>query len=683
MEVVVCLFVFQFLVQLALQHSPHRGPSLFWTIYNLTDITPGDSPQALWQAQYLLHGLDRVAGFELFSLFDRPFFAGLVTLTPLCSAGLCPGIQFDAHGPEVQAAYASLWVVLNSVVVFALLVMLRAFLSARRSLLLLILFVSGPFVMFNTIGLWPKLFALYVLVCAVVLAVERRTIMAIGCAAIAFFVHGSFLWIHLAFGLTMTVLLWVWRTPGMPSQTWRRMMASLAMTCAPPFIWFCIGVLADAANPLRDYYLYNVSTTAGLTTSPEEIRSAFYENTHLVNLFVVGVVNLLKAMLPLGLIDVVTDFSLVGSKATLYVLGHKWYEVVRDRPFYAFGVVMAIVAFLGGVRTWKRYTLAPAVVLVVGLVPLVPAAMIYRRDDHFITAVMMFVIIVPAMFSALAVRGLSVRGLAYVSCLVLGEHTLVYLTRFRHVEYAGEVVSWYPGVVLGLVACTAAIVVVLLRWETQAAVRTGDNRETEPQLGGVREDGLTRWRAEIPENARGLIRIGYVVSIVGFVFAPIAVNTLVFGEEKAAYGENAKLSVWSDIEFERNGGGQIGLERQMTVGGEERRAIWFNSGQRLVFEGIRVAKGSRFLSHVAVVPHYVEHEEFGPVEFIVSVRTKWGSHEMGRLEIDPKARLEDRRWHEFTLHSGVLEAEEVDLLLSVEASVDGVWTLWSDPRIES
>jgi hypothetical protein len=438
-----------FAILVAFHFGVARGDNLFWSIYKLTAITPGDSPQGLLQAQYLLHG-QSLTGLRDFSLFDRPFLGGLISLAALTSIGMPPGTVFNDFPTDQAYSYIALWVWMNSAFALALLAIARRFATNRRVFVACALMLMAPFVVFNIIGAWPKLFAAYIACCAALLAVKGHWRWAVIFSGISFFTHGSFLWSHLS--MCGVLALCVMFSPNaiatMRLRIWHSALLTI-LAIAFPAAWFLTEHYMGAMSPLRTYYLYDVPVNYGFAHTAEEIVKPFYSSTSPGNLALLPFMNLFKALLPHEILFFIFSFSYAGMEMDLRRMASALFYTQFNRPLFALCLTSGLVAMIGLRREMARnwhFALAVAAFFVL---PLIPGMGLYRRNDHFITPVMVFAML-PLLIAFCAEIGrLSRRGLMAVVTLAMGEFALVYWSRYPSVRYAGEFYEYYLWLSLG------------------------------------------------------------------------------------------------------------------------------------------------------------------------------------------------------------------------------------------
>src|SRR6202789_1360780 len=241
----------------AYQLGPGQGSDWFWTIYRLTIITPGDSPQSMFQAQYLLYG-HNLQGAAEFSLFDRPFFGGLITLFALKSFGVQPSAVYYQNTDLISSLYVGLWIWLNSLFFLGIIILARNAKLKNRIVFIYFIIAASPFIVFNVIGLWPKLFAVYILICALSLASEGKRGLSVIVSGLSFLSHGSFLWARMAFAGTL-VLISLFEKGAITRAKITPIVGLCLTAMFIPAVWFYTGHKLGFPTPLQTYYLYDVS----------------------------------------------------------------------------------------------------------------------------------------------------------------------------------------------------------------------------------------------------------------------------------------------------------------------------------------------------------------------------------------------------------------------------------------
>lgn len=307
-----------YVVLLSFHYGPARGSTIFWSIFSLTNVTPGDSPQSAFQAQYLLFGHQLISAGQ-FALFDRPFLGGIVTAGTLPAFGIHFQPKFYDYSELTAFAYTNLWIAINSIAALSLLNVVERFSNGRSTLIISMLLLASPFLVFNTIGLWPKLLALSLVHLACSQALRQNWIIAILLSGASFLAHGSFLWAHLSFGGALILILLVQRDKF--GITWPR-LAALPFACAAvPIAWFAAEHIVGGATPLRMYYLYNVQVAYGLDHTAEQIAQEFYSSTNAANIAVLPWMNMIKGILPIETLDMILNYRLSNEAISWRTLG--------------------------------------------------------------------------------------------------------------------------------------------------------------------------------------------------------------------------------------------------------------------------------------------------------------------------------------------------------------------------
>lgn len=434
-----------YVLLVSFHHSPARGDTLFWSIYNLTNITPGDSPQAAFQAQYLVHQGQLLAG-ESFALFDRPFLGGIITAATLPALGLSLSERFYDYSTTLALAYSSLWMAINAIVVLPLLHIIHRYSQGRTAHVISVLLLASPFLVFNTIGLWPKLLGLALLCLACTQALRQRWGIAALLSGIAFFAHGSFLWSHIALCGVMFFALAVegWRARQLP---WAAVSIVLAMTVAVPAIWFIAEDVYGGATPLRTYYLYNVDVAYGLHHSAEKIAAEFYASTNATNLAVLPWMNLAKGVLPIEMLDLVLNFKLTDQATGWRALGESLFRNQFMRIWFALGLIGGVITLRGLFSAQSSRWLPRLALVAFFLLPLIPGLGLYRRDDHFLLPVMLFAAIPVLISFCIGLRSLRPMTITLVALAMLAEYLMIYYWRYPPGRFVGEFHAHYLVVV--------------------------------------------------------------------------------------------------------------------------------------------------------------------------------------------------------------------------------------------
>jgi hypothetical protein len=286
-------------------------------------------------------------------------------------------------------------------------------------------------------------------------ALGQRWLTAVALSGVAFLVHGSFLWAHIAFcGVCIFALLY---------QQWNRKALSpvrpaamLAICVLAPAAWFFAEHLFGGATPLRTYYLYNVDVTYGLHHQASVIAQQFYSQTSTTNLFSLPWWNLAKGLLPVEALGLILNFQLAGEATSWQALGEALFRNQFFRTWFALGVVGGIVTwrglFLPGSSRWL-----PRLALVAFfLLPLIPGLGLYRRDDHFLLPIMMFAVVPVLISFCIGMRSLRGSTLTLVALTMLVEYLTIYYWRYPSGHYVGEFHAYY------LVLATAGLLLVAM-----------------------------------------------------------------------------------------------------------------------------------------------------------------------------------------------------------------------------
>lgn len=454
--VLLALFALCYLLMVSYHFSPARGPTLFWSLYGLTGITPGDSPQGAFQAQYLLWGHALKEGGE-FSLFDRPFLGGIITADALKAFGFGFSDRFYDYSPALQMAYASLWIAINAICSIALLSIVSRFARGRAAYLCGILVLVSPFFLLNVIGLWPKLYALTWLWAACLLALQRRPVLACLLSGIAFYAHGSFLWSHIAFCgvVTFYLLAEAWRQRAIP---WPALAGSLLLCALVPALWFTAEHIFGGASPLRQYYLYNVPVTEGFHHDAAEIAQAFYATTSPASLSLVPWMNMAKGLLPTEVLQLVMGSSLANPAPSWRDLAESLFQLQFLRALFALGLLGGAVV-LRGFFSAEAHRWTPRLLLIgLLLLPLIPGLGLYRRDDHFLLPVMLFAAIPVLVHFCIGMQQLGAKTIKLISLAMLVEFVGVLYWRMPPASYEGEFTHHFSSLVLVTGVVTAILI---------------------------------------------------------------------------------------------------------------------------------------------------------------------------------------------------------------------------------
>lgn len=361
-------------------------PNLFWTIYYLSNITPGDSPQGIMQAQFLMHGGDSLAEFATFSIFDRPFMGGILTAGVMCAAGQCPSVpMYFSVTHFQQLIYISTWIWINASTLFSLNLLVGTVNNSRRVLLVALLAIS-PFFLGNVIGLWPKPIALHFFVAGLYLLIWRRDLLPLGLTmvAAAFFLHGSFIW-------PMIASLGLFGLYAVSKRAVSEAAQSFAVMIAVPALWFGSQAASGISSPLQLYYLYNSGVQEAFATPASELIERFYSVTSIGSLSALPVVNLIKFLLPFDVIKWIDAYDVSG--ATILSLSNALLSNSYNRPVFFAGFSLAAVAIMGLIKGWRSTWLLMFAIVALLAAPLVPGAALYRKADHFLATIQLTSII--------------------------------------------------------------------------------------------------------------------------------------------------------------------------------------------------------------------------------------------------------------------------------------------------
>ncbi|BDB25183.1 hypothetical protein CTP10_R25580 [Cupriavidus sp. P-10] len=462
--------LFCFAILVSFEYGAARGENLFWTLYRLTAITPGDSPQALWQAQYLLYGKS-LANLQNFSLFDRPFLGGLITLGALTGIGRPPGSEYNLFPAELLYFYIALWTWLNANIALAVTWIGRRFVAHDARVVLYFIVLASPALVFNITGTWPKLFGVYVAVCAAALMLSGRYLVAAVMSGITFLIHGSFLWAHLSL-CGVLILYLIFCAPTVP----KRLTAAgsvLAIAAAFPGLWFVAERLTGDSSALRLYYLYDVSVSHGFHHGIEEIARNFYRQTTAGNLSSLPFMNLLKALVPYELFIWLGSFSYKHQELTWRSFASALFLTQMNRPLFGFCVTAGIVAIVGMARSLGTNWKLSLAVIAFFLLPLIPGMALYRRDDHFILGIMLFALVPMVLAVGAGLSSMSAKASILLLNLVGFEYWLVYLSRYPSLRYPGEFHEFYVWLVgIALVASVLGVVAMRMRMSAHGSWST-------------------------------------------------------------------------------------------------------------------------------------------------------------------------------------------------------------------
>lgn len=447
-----------YVLLIAYHYGPGRGSTVFWSIYGLTHVTPGDSPQAAFQAQYLLHGGQLVGGHD-FAVFDRPFLGGIITAGALPSYGLRLSPKFYDYSHLLAFSYASLWMAINAICALSLLNVIERFAAGRIARIVSILLLASPFLVYNIIGLWPKLLALSLLCHACTQALRGRWQVAICLSSASFFAHGSFLWAHISFCgiLVFSALLNGARQSVVP---WGRLFGMVLACAVVPAAWFGAEHMSGADSPLRAYYLYNVDVAYGLHHTAAEVAQSFYSSTSMPNISVLPWMNMLKGVLPTETLDLVLRYEIAGESISWRALGESLFRQQYMRVWFALGLVGGVITWRGVFHAQSAHWTPRLALIAFFILPLIPGLGLYRRDDHFILPIMMFSIIPVLISFCIGLRTLRQCTALVLALWMLSEFYMVYFWRYPPGRYVGEFYAYY----LALVTLAMLLAAIMLLW---------------------------------------------------------------------------------------------------------------------------------------------------------------------------------------------------------------------------
>ncbi|WP_115562911.1 hypothetical protein [Xanthomonas arboricola] len=455
-----------YLVLLSFHYGPARGSTIFWSIFSLTNVTPGDSPQAAFQAQYLLFG-HQLTGAEQFALFDRPFLGGIIAAGALPAFGIHFQPKFYDYGELTAFAYTNLWIAINSIAALSLLNVVERFSNGRSTLIISLLLLASPFLVFNTIGLWPKLLALSLMCLACTQALRQNWIIAILLSGASFFAHGSFLWAHLSFGGVLILILLAQKQEF--GITWTRLVVVLFACAAVPIAWFAAERIAGGATPLRTYYLYNVQVAYGFDHTAEQIAQEFYASTNTENLASLPWMNMIKGVLPIEALDMILNFRLSNEAISWRALGESLFYTQHMRAWFALGLIGGTLTLRGLLQSDSARWLPRLALIAFFLLPLIPGLGLYRRDDLFLLIIMMFTAIPILISFCIGFSSLSEHAMTTIALGMVIEFMMIYFWRYPPGRYMGEFHAYYL-VAIGLsLLFVAAGVAWPRRWRTSTS----------------------------------------------------------------------------------------------------------------------------------------------------------------------------------------------------------------------
>lgn len=445
-----------YLLLLSFHFGPARGNNVFWSIYNLTNITPGDSPQAALQAQYLLLG-SKLTGVSEFALFDRPFLSGILTAGTLPAFGIMFKPAFYDYTDLLAFAYADLWITINVIAVLPLLSIIERFSSGRSAFIISLLLLASPFLVFNSIGLWPKLAALAIMCFACTQALRDNWLTAAFLSGAAFFMHGSFLWPHIAFCGVIFFYLVVEGIKRSPN-SWPQAASVLATCVAMPALWFAAEHLSGGATPLRTYYLYNVPVAYGLHHGADEIAREFYSSTNSTNLMNLPWMNMIKGLLPIETLDLILNYRLSNEATGWRSLGETLFRTQFMRAWFALGLIGGVITWRGLFSAESSRWLPRLAVIAFFILPLIPGLGLYRRDDHFLLPIMMFAVVPVLISFCIGMQTIRAGTQTVVAVLMLSEFLMVYYWRYPPGRYGGEFHAYYIAASSAIAAIAASCI---------------------------------------------------------------------------------------------------------------------------------------------------------------------------------------------------------------------------------
>ncbi|MBO9768120.1 MULTISPECIES: hypothetical protein [Xanthomonas] len=459
---VIAYSVACYLVLLSFHYGPARGSTIFWSIFSLTNVTPGDSPQSAFQAQYLLFG-HQLIGAQQFALFDRPFLGGIITAGTLPAFGIHLQPKFYDYDELTAFAYTNLWISINSIAALSLLNVVERFSNGRSTLIISMLLLASPFLVFNTIGLWPKLLALSLICLACTQALRKNWIIAILLSGASFVAHGSFLWAHLSFGGALILILLAQRQKY--GITWPRLAAVPFACAAVPIAWFVAEHLVGGATPLRTYYLYNVQVAYGLDHTAEQIAKEFYSSTNPANLAVLPWMNMIKGILPIETLDAILNYRLSNEAISWRTLGETLFYTQHMRTWFALGLIGGIVTLRGLLHSHSERWLPRLALIVFFVLPLIPGLGLYRRDDLFLLIIMMFSAIPVLISFSIGFSSLREPTMTAIALAMIAEYLMIYFWRYPPGSYAGEFHAYYLAVIVPSLLIVAASIVWPRKWQ--------------------------------------------------------------------------------------------------------------------------------------------------------------------------------------------------------------------------
>ncbi|MGF0237190.1 hypothetical protein ACQR3P_30485 [Rhodococcus sp. IEGM1300] len=465
-----------FTILLAFHYGAARGDTLFWTAYNLTGVSPGDSPQGLFQAQYLIHGAS-LANMQDFAIFDRPFLGGIVTAAALSAIGLMPSQSFGEYSPTESLAYFALWIWINSSIVYAVLAIAKRYALGIAGCVICGIALAAPSIVFNTIGVWPKLFGVYIILCASLLIFRRQWWLAAFVSGVSFLVHGSFLWAHLSLIGVLIIYILFW-----PSNSTNRYINASAIALigfAFPAFWFGADHFFGGQSPLQAYYIYGVSTDYGLHHSLEDMAQGFYSSTSPQNLLILPFINLIKGLLPFETLGWLVSSSYSGPILDWRSFAEALFRTQFTRFLFPFCLTGGVIALIGIKRNVsKNWHLSLALIVFVVL-PLIPGMTLYRRDDHFIAPIMLFALIPIIIATALTLNKMTKNSMVIFASLIFTEYAVVYASRYPSVRYIDNNFEHYLWLTLVLLGAVYASTMIRVLSSTYAAHKLTQNKRYE------------------------------------------------------------------------------------------------------------------------------------------------------------------------------------------------------------
>jgi hypothetical protein len=660
--VVVATFV-QMGTMLVVERGPLHGADVFWTIYRFAHVTPGDSSQALLQAQYLIHGADLDYGRVEFSIFDRTFGAGVMTAEIMCALLRCPGqALYETREPFAQT-YVGIWICFNAVAVAAIWQLARILAPARATAIVLLLCAS-PFIVFNGLGLWPKLFAFYLLIVACGCAWSGRIYASMLFSSAAFLTHASFLWPHLALACAAAAFL-LTGEKRLSRHDLQRAAGVLGLAAVVPLVWFGSQHLAGGFSPLRYYYLYDVPPFEALHREPADIIRSFYKATSPENLIALPIIGLFKALTPQSVLHYLLTFSYKGDPFSVGDVFRPLQTAMEQRIPYAFGLTLGFVSIAGIVRFWRTRWIVPALVLVLFVMPLVPATGLYRQNDHFSTPVMLFAVAPVIAGLCLWLDRVGSRAFLLIGALSLVEFAGVFMVRMA-APYYGDSVDLLKFVPIPFSVATMAVLYMLTR-----------SVQPSPAQIPAAQPGLVLLNWKLPTVTA--LSAACLVTLVLIPFMPPLVLAALKDGGFRAHGRGANLLKWRDVTVERQKGAYSGMLYYTVIGGKPRAALWVQAGQSLRFGNIPTGPEATVAAYVGMVAAD-EHSRSILVEFEIAVVD--GDSDVAKtvVTLHPAANPEDRNWREARLSLAQFSGRPVDVVFRTRAALP-VLIAWGELRV--